>query len=84
MPGSGHYYLIYFLIPVVARIASLSGAQHTVWVTGFACLVAVSFLVNFRGATARAVYRWNAEPVDIDVQPSRLWDWRDLQFLRRQ
>ena len=77
-------YLIYFLIPVVARIASLSGAQHAVWVTGFACLVAISFLVNFRGATARAVYRWNAEPVDIDVQPSRLWDWRDLQFLRRQ
>ena len=62
----------YFLIPVVARIASLSGARRTVWVTGFACLVAVSFLVNFRGATARAVYRWNAEPVDVDVQPARL------------
>jgi hypothetical protein len=31
-----------------------------------------------------AVYRWNAEPVDIDVQPSRLWDWRDLPFLRGQ
>jgi len=77
-------YLIYFLIPVVARITRLSGARRTVWVTAFACLVAISFLVNFRGATARAVYRWNAEPVDIDVQPGRIWDWRDLQFLRRQ
>ena len=76
-------YLVYFLIPVVARIASLSGARRAIWVTGFAGLVAISFLVNFRGATAPAVYRWNAEPVDVDVQPGRVWDWRDLQFLRR-
>ena len=76
-------YLVYFLIPVVARIASLSGARRAGWATGFACLVAISFAVNFRGATARAVYRWNAEPVDVNVQPDRVWDWRDLQFLRR-
>jgi hypothetical protein len=43
----------------------------------------LSFLVNFRGRRV-GLYRWNAEPVNIDVQPSRLWDWRDLQFLRRQ
>jgi hypothetical protein len=76
-------YLIYFLIPVVTRIAGLSGARRAVWVAGLTCLVAISFLVNFRGATARAVYHWNAEPVDVDLRPDRVWDWRDLQFLRR-
>ena len=55
----------------VRRAARRSGS------TGFACLVAISFVVNFRGATARAVYRWNADPVDVDVQPDRVWDWRD-------
>lgn len=76
-------YLVYFLIPVVARISNPSRARRAAWVTGFAGLVAISFLVNFRGAMAPAVYRWNAEPVDVDIQPRRVWDWRDLQFLRR-
>ena len=75
-------FLAYFLIPVVARIARLSGARRAVWTIGFAGLVAISFAINFRGAMAPAVYRWNGAPVDVEVQPSRVWDWRDLQFLR--
>ena len=76
-------FLTYFLIPVVARIARLSGARRAAWTAGFAGLVALSFAINLRGAMDPAVYRWNGEPVDVDVQPSRVWDWSDLQFLRR-
>ena len=47
-----------------------------------AALVALSVLVNFRGASSPAVYRWNVDPVDVDQRPERLWDWRDPQFLR--
>ncbi len=75
-------YLTYFLIPVIARIGALPRARRAVWGTAFCCLVAVSFFINLRGATARAVYRWNADPVDVDVRPARVWDWRDPPFLR--
>ena len=36
------------------------------------------------GALTIAPYRWNSEPSNIDYSESygRLWDWRDLQFLR--
>ena len=47
-----------------------------------AALILVSFVINYRGANDGYVYRWNREPVDIDVLPSRVWDWGDLQFLR--
>ena len=75
-------YLTYFLIPVIARIGALPRARRAAWGTVFCCLVAVSFFINLRGATARAVYRWNADPVDVDVRPARVWDWRDPPFLR--
>lgn len=50
--------------------------------SGFACLVAVSFFINFRGANTWAVYRWNAIPTNVDTEPSREWDWIDVQFMR--
>ena len=75
-------YLVYFLIPVIALIPTLPARRRAVWVGGFAVLLAISFAIHYRGANTRAVYRWNSEPVNVDADPSRVWDWRDPQFMR--
>ena len=79
-------YLTYFLIPVISKISAWPPTcprrQRVLFATGFACLIAISFFINYRGANTQAVYAWNRYPVNVDVDPSRVWDWRDLQFLR--
>jgi hypothetical protein len=47
-------------------------------------LVALSWsvFVNWRGATRQSTTAWNFTPENVDLHPSRLWDWRDPQFLR--
>jgi len=42
----------------------------------------ISFTIHFRGAHRRSAWDWNSQPVDVDVDPTRIWDWRDPQFLR--
>jgi hypothetical protein len=46
-----------------------------------ALVCAWSVLVNGRGAMSADPGRWNVDPVDVDAFPSRVWDWRDPQFL---
>jgi hypothetical protein len=75
-------YFMYFLIPVMAALPGPSGPRRAVRVSVAATLIAISFSINYRGANEPSVYRWNRAPVDIDARPSRVWDWRDLQFLR--
>jgi hypothetical protein len=75
-------YFAYFLAPAVKHIASLRGWRKAALVSAFACLAAASFAINLRGAADWATWEWNARPVDIDARPSRVWDWRDIQFLR--
>lgn len=43
----------------------------------------LSVAMHTRGATSKAVHRWNGEPTNVDATPARLWDWSDPQFLRR-
>lgn len=47
-------------------------------------LLALSVLINARGAMAHATWRWNVNPVNVDEQPARVWDWRDPQFLAHE
>lgn len=47
-----------------------------------AVLLALTLFIHARGALSKRPWRWNTQPVDIDDQPSRVWDFRDLQFLR--
>ena len=35
------------------------------------------------GATYYPTMYWDGNPVNIDFHPERVWDWNDLQFLRR-
>jgi hypothetical protein len=75
-------YLFYFLPPVFQQINVLS--RYKKWMITCLMIIAisVSFFIHLRGATSEAVYGWNAGPVNIDLRPSRVWDWRDAQFLR--
>jgi hypothetical protein len=46
-------------------------------------LLLMSMTINALGATTHATALWNIRPVDIDQQPSRIWDWRHPQFLAK-
>jgi hypothetical protein len=35
-----------------------------------------------RGATRWEVHAWNNGPPNVDLAPERVWDWKDVQFLR--
>ena len=44
-------------------------------------LLALSVLINARGATARATRAWNEIPVPVDKNSARVWDWHYPQIL---
>jgi hypothetical protein len=44
-------------------------------------LIGASAFVHGVGALSPSADDWNWEPVNVDVDPTRLWDWRDPQFL---
>jgi len=48
----------------------------------FAVLLAASMFIHWRGATVYETWLWNAVPNSVDTNPTRLWDWGDLMFLR--
>lgn len=75
-------YLIYFLIPSIHSIFNLPGIVKAIPVFIFFSLVIISFLIHYRGATDWDAYAWNCIPNNIDMHPERVWDWRDIQFLR--
>ncbi|MBL8173015.1 MAG: hypothetical protein JNK48_00010 [Bryobacterales bacterium] len=44
------------------------------------CLSA--FLIHYRGAHSLSTQTWNVTPVNVNAAPQRLWNWKDLPFLR--
>jgi hypothetical protein len=48
-----------------------------------ATLLLLSIIINALGATTHATALWNMRPVNVDEQPSRIWDWRHPQFLAK-
>jgi len=75
-------YFMYFLIPVVAIFPAIRGMTRIVFLIIFISAICFSFFVHFRGARSIETYKWNALPAKIDNDPSRAWDWSDIQFLR--
>lgn len=75
-------YLIYFLIPVFKFISTLRGKGKYLLISGVSLVVLCSFYINYKGATSWKTWQWNVLPKDPYKQPARLWDWRDMQFLR--
>jgi len=75
-------YLMYFMIFALEALFAPGAARAPALRAAFVLLAALSFAVHFRGATTWAVHDWNTKPSNIDVEPGRIWDWRDAQFLR--
>ncbi len=75
-------YFFYFLIPTLQWFSQCSGLKRVLGVSVFFCAVLVSFMIHMRGVTSWEVYYWNSLPVNVDKNPARVWDWRDIQFLR--
>ncbi len=46
-----------------------------------ALLVLLCVFIHARGAASIETARWNASPVNVDVQPDRVWEWRYPQFM---
>lgn len=44
-------------------------------------LLAASCGMHAAGALSRASNRWNIEPANVDQVPSRVWNWRQPQFM---
>ena len=54
------------------------------WRAELACgvlLLLLSIFLNARGAIARDTWVWNVRPVNVDMVPMKVWDWRQPQFL---
>jgi hypothetical protein len=77
-------YFIYFLIPVVEDMGRLTERRRIVITIVFMCMLAISIYAHYRGANSWRVPAWNVTPESVDKNPSRVWDWGDIQFLRRR
>lgn len=74
--------LTFFLIPVFERWSGKAAWFRQPSAVAFLVLTGLSFLIHARGAMSGEVWRWNVDPVSVDVRPERVWDWHDPQFLR--
>ena len=75
-------FFIYFLVPAIAYISAAHARKKIILTTLFSAALMTSFFIHGVGANIWSAVLWNATPVSVDEAPARLWDWRDLQFLR--
>ena len=80
--------LPFFMVLMIPAVAWLkeggrkAGAGRWAARGAFVLLIGFSLFTNGRGATRFETQLWNARPVSVDLHPSRVWDWDDLQFMR--
>ncbi len=72
-------YLVYFLVSPLEAVRARPRQPLTL---ALGLTAALSVAIHLRGATAVATHQWNDGPPTVDQAPGRVWDWRDLQFLR--
>jgi hypothetical protein len=70
-------FLAWFLIPVWASIRA-----RPVLRVVFAGTVAIALWVQVVGAFYYPAGNWDGQPVNVDREPKRVWDWSDNQLLR--
>lgn len=74
-------YLVYFLaFPIQDALEAPS--KHRVLTGVLTVMVVFSVLLHWRASNSYDVHGWNSVPLDVDLDPSRVWDWKDAQFLR--
>jgi membrane protein YdbS with pleckstrin-like domain len=77
-------FLVLLAAPVIAFVPFPVGDGRR-WSIGSVAVVAVLVWSLFVSATGGVLYAsacWNTTPVSVDVDPGRVWDWSDPQFLR--
>jgi hypothetical protein len=75
-------FFVLLALPAVDHIAQHRFERQTLVVAVVSVCLVWSLFVEVQGATLRSSWCWNAEPVNVDVQPSNAWNWSDPQFLR--
>lgn len=77
-------FMVYFLICYIAvkKPFSLKGRKNNFYSFLFLVLLLGSFFIHLRGATDINTWQWSNYPIRIDRAPWRVWDWKDLPFLR--
>lgn len=70
-------FLALFLVPLWPHIQADSLVR-----AAFGMAVAVALWVQVVGAFYYPYGNWDGLPVDVDMAPSRLWDWTDTQIMR--
>jgi hypothetical protein len=67
-----------FLIALLGVEASIPSRPYQI---AAVLLVVISILIQSQGACCQEVWRWNAHPIDVDQDHSRVWSWSEPQFL---
>lgn len=75
-------YFIYFLLPVLRVLPEWIAARRHALVGAFALCALWCVLIQYRGASTLDTWMWNRDPVNVDHNPGRLWEWSDPPFLR--
>jgi hypothetical protein len=76
-------FFAYYLFPVFAEIPRLEPKRRALAYSISFVIAMFSFWVQARAANCLEVHWWNMKPTNIDKDPKRLWDWKDIQFLRQ-
>ena len=67
----------------MTEISKLEGMKKCIPVSFVLCSMIISAFIHYRSANSWEVFDWNSKPVNVDAKPERVWDWQDIQFLRR-
>lgn len=76
--------LVLLMIPALRQWGSLERAKKLTAYVLFCIALLWSLFVQYRSAVHLEVYQWNQSPVSVALDPSRIWDWNDLQILRSE
>ncbi|HVM40714.1 MAG TPA: hypothetical protein VM618_08060 [Acidimicrobiia bacterium] len=72
--------LVLLALPAVERLARPASADG--WRRAALAAAIVSVVMHLPGAWSKPAQCWNLDPVPVDVDPSRVWHWDDLQAWR--
>ncbi len=75
-------YLFWLLLEPAERAWKLWQRRRPAQLLVLVGLGVLGVCTHGRGATRMAVHGWNDGPPNVDLSPGRVWDWRDIQFLR--
>jgi hypothetical protein len=75
-------FLVYFLMFNFDLPEGLGRRASICLKVSIAVFALVSLLIHAQGALRWPPNAWSSTPNNVDVNRSRLWDWKDPPFLR--